>query len=580
MKENIKKAIICILSIIILTSIMIFGYAKIRNRIKGNIKSDSAVPICEVTATTPELGEDDLNPYCDVYITNYDDDGNTSGVYIEYDVNVQFANNEDVEYYWINEDGVKIGKELKGQFTTLEKAKKTYKIYFINDGTENKIANVSFSVNSKQIRESDITIAGKITPQNYGDDVDYSITTNGVTLDNWKIFYNDGTHVYLKYADYLPNACVTATGITKSGTYAVSSTESRINFINELNLTSNWDNLLIDNLKQRGAVAMGSPTLEQYVASWNGKYPNNKLYTNTYSNVNGTPQEDGLDGYYLGTSENPNSYSVNMSSTSGYNDTLYYPHTSDWNDIQGYWLSAPSSAENTGKIAVLADGYLNSPSTETGLSICPVIRLPFDVIAGKDANTEKWILDLESETLLADVVSVGDYVNYNAATGNGAGKSYTTDSSLTGYSGDTGTTFSSSDTMKWKVMSVDKDTGTVELMAEDPTANTLTLLGKTGYKNAETILNDIGAVYGYGDGAIGGRSITVEDVNKLENYTPTDIETSKTYTSGTFINDDGTEVEATTDNPVTMSYTASTSEKVQIYIISTQQPILLERHST
>lgn len=60
----------------------------------------------------------------------------------------------------------------------------------------------------------------------------------------------------------------------------------------------------------------------------------------------------------------------------------------------------------------------------------------------------------------------------------------------------------------------------------------------------------------------GGRSITIEDVNKLENYTPTDdLVTSNTYISGTFIYEDGTEVTATTDNPVTMGYTASTAEK-------------------
>ncbi len=163
---------------------------------------------------------------------------------------------------------------------------------------------------------------------------------------------------------------------------------------------------------------------------------------------------------------------------------------------------------------------------------------------------------------LADVVSVGDRVNYNAASGNGAGKSYTTNSATTGTTDGAGKIFSSSDTMKWKVMSVDKATGTVTLMAENPTANTVKLYSKTGYKNAETILNDIGKVYGQGEGATGGRSITVEDVNKLEGYKPTDdTTTSYTYTSGTFINDNGTETVASADNKVTKRYTASTETK-------------------
>ena len=159
---------------------------------------------------------------------------------------------------------------------------------------------------------------------------------------------------------------------------------------------------------------------------------------------------------------------------------------------------------------------------------------------------------------LADVVSVGDKVNYDASSGEV--KTYTTEESLTGSS--TTTTFNSSDAMTWKVMSVDKTTGIVELMAENPTVNKVTLYGKAGYKNAVTVLDKVGDVYGHGKGATGGRSITVEDVNKLENYTPEDdTTTSYTYTSGTFINDDGTETVASAENPVTLRYTASTQSK-------------------
>ena len=159
---------------------------------------------------------------------------------------------------------------------------------------------------------------------------------------------------------------------------------------------------------------------------------------------------------------------------------------------------------------------------------------------------------------LADVVSVGDKVNYAASSGEV--KTYTTEESLTG-SSETAT-FNSSDAMTWKVMSVDKTTGTVELMAERETAKSVHLSGKAGYKNAVTVLDKVGDVYGHGKGATGGRSITVEDVNKLENYTPKDdTTTSYTYKSGTFINDDGTETVASESNPVTLRYTASTQSK-------------------
>ena len=170
---------------------------------------------------------------------------------------------------------------------------------------------------------------------------------------------------------------------------------------------------------------------------------------------------------------------------------------------------------------------------------------------------------------LADVVSVGDKVNYDASSGET--KTYTTEESLTGSS--TTVTFNSSDAMKWKVMSVDKTTGIVELMAKNPTVNKVELYGKAGYKNAVTVLDKVGDVYGHGKGATGGRSITVEDVNKLENYTPEDdTTTSRTYTRGTFINDDGTETVASAKNPVTLRYTASTQSKStnKVYYYSTK----------
>ena len=41
-----------------------------------------------------------------------------------------------------------------------------------------------------------------------GDVVNYSTSLNGVTLDDWKVFYIDGDYTYLIYGDYLPNEAV------------------------------------------------------------------------------------------------------------------------------------------------------------------------------------------------------------------------------------------------------------------------------------------------------------------------------------------------------------------------------------
>ena len=208
----------------------------------------------------------------------------------------------------------------------------------------------------------------------------------------------------------------------------------------------------------------------------------------------------------------------------------------------------------TGKTSNEIDKNDETDTKDSGKNVTMTIT-----VTGTQRDPKSGAPEQEVKTQrLADVVSVGDRVNYDASSGEV--KTYTTEESLTGSS--TTATFNSSDVMTWKVMSVDKTTGIVELMAENPTANKVNLLGKAGYKNAVTVLDKVGDVYGHGKGATGGRSITVEDVNKLENYTPKDdTTTSHTYTSGTFINDDGTETVASAENPVTLRYTASTQSK-------------------
>ena len=62
-------------------------------------------------------------------------------------------------------------------------------------------------------------------------------------------------------------------------------------------------------------------------------------------------------------------------------------------------------------------------------------------------------------------------------------------------------------------------------MTNDPQENRLKN-AQTGYTNAVSELNSIGAVYGHGKGATGGRSINVEDVNKVTGYDPNNVGTN------------------------------------------------------
>ena len=102
------------------------------------------------------------------------------------------------------------------------------------------------------------------------------------------------------------------------------------------------------------------------------------------------------------------------------------------------------------------------------------------------------------------------------------------------------------------------------------------LNGKEGYINSENILNDIGAIYGRGKGAVGGRSVNIGDIEKYSSYDPYTFSNSnsstgkyggtRTYTSGTFVKGEGVTggiedtsdtrlVKASSSNPVTVTQT-------------------------
>ena len=150
---------------------------------------------------------------------------------------------------------------------------------------------------------------------------------------------------------------------------------------------------------------------------------------------------------------------------------------------------------------------------------------------------------------LAKAVSVGDYVAYDA----GNNHSYTSQTG-TGSSHGNGSgnqIFTSSSSVKWRVLGWDDETGGVMLISESPIGN-FALKGAIGYLYAEQELNEICKIYGYGTGAntnkkfsyvtgdavegtkVGtitgssARSINVDDVNRICGVIPS-VKLKKNY---------------------------------------------------
>ena len=141
-------------------------------------------------------------------------------------------------------------------------------------------------------------------------------------------------------------------------------------------------------------------------------------------------------------------------------------------------------------------------------------------------------------------LKIGDIVNYDE----GTEKSTTVDQSQSGYY--TNQTFKT-EKLGWRVLGLSAK-GELELISDNQTSSSLYLGGKTGYLNAEDILNNMcNELYGKGEHATGARSLNVEDINKLGNYDPKtfrgygDIYTYRFPTSGDYMQSKRTKADGT-----------------------------------
>ena len=311
--------------------------------------------------------------------------------------------------YLKNENTSKIYVEI-----TDEKNVKKY--YSINDGEYIEFTESPIAIEQTQISACNVKIidkAGnatikeieeqeKITAKNieehpdwyYGRTVKNYISENGQA--DWKIFYSDGEHIFLITGDYInteeKDRIDTNTGMKISGYCAYWYSEPSYQTVDDEVLTrfkakeyslsrnrsskcvstllnaNNWNSY--KDSGNKAEYAIGSPTVEMWMDSWNARYPGDKVYrkASKYSY-----------GYCVGTSENPTGQFISsdiMKEKEGYNNKLYYPHTSRYNSCDEYWIASPSSAGGDLVLYVRSDGqmcYNNYMDNSTGLR--PVVSL-------------------------------------------------------------------------------------------------------------------------------------------------------------------------------------------------------------
>lgn len=106
-----------------------------------------------------------------------------------------------------------------------------------------------------------------------------------------------------------------------------------------------------------------------------------------------------------------------------------------------------------------------------------------------------------------DMLQVGDTVEYYPDTA----AAYKIESQHSGYST---TQTLTQEQFTWKIMSIDNDNGTIELIADTPATQTFRLIGGLGYNNAVYFMNDIcKQFYSNSSLRIEGRALNKDDIH-------------------------------------------------------------------
>ena len=156
---------------------------------------------------------------------------------------------------------------------------------------------------------------------------------------------------------------------------------------------------------------------------------------------------------------------------------------------------------------------------------------------------------------LADLLEVGDYVEYIPDTAE-----YTTDTNNTGYT--SAQTFKTQ-TKDWRVVYKNTETGEVLLTTNGIVNDGTYLQGTKGYFRGPTELNNIcKALYSNSSLGITARSMTIEDLNKACNYTPSEPVRYAYYPNGTTFTEGDTTIEY---NGKTYTKTAHVSGSAKFY---------------
>ena len=132
-------------------------------------------------------------------------------------------------------------------------------------------------------------------------------------------------------------------------------------------------------------------------------------------------------------------------------------------------------------------------------------------------------------SILEDInIKIGDSVNYTYDI-DSASSSYTLESTYSGYSSNQ--TIAQTTGLTWKVLNVDKENDTVDIISTNPTSSTVTFANILGYNNGPYLMNEIcKAQYSNKTLGVNARSINLLDMEKQ--LTAAGIKSRNEYNKG------------------------------------------------
>ena len=499
-------------------------------------------------------------------------------------------------------------KQLNGQATVKEENnkliitfKETGNIYYIDsEGKINELkgntpdidiekAEITFEYNPEGWTKGPVTVTAKINNEEIASNSEYKIQTtkqDPSVESNWEdtdnqIFTENG-EIYARIVDSFGRATTYATGNVEK----IDNKAPTIGSVEGSTETGNTGTITVSNITDEESGIAGI-----YISTESTKPTEETEWTSlTETSYEKTVTENGT--YYVWVKDAVGNISDSKTCTisgivakvTGITLTDATVYTGEAVTITKTITGSTSyktiefTSSNTGVATIATDtGIATGVSAGTSTITCTVTNYDGTAVTGTCTLTVK-----DPYYSLASKAAIGDYVAYNATNS----YSYTSPvgSGPSHGNGSSSQTFTSSSSIKWRVLSTNTSTGEVVLISEAPIGS-LTLNGAVGYLYAEQELNSICSIYGYGTGAntsktftyqtgdvieglttgtitgSGARSINVDDINAITGYTPSAATTPYTksiyYPTKTTTTGNSTSAASRSDKHTFYQYTGS-----------------------